>query len=582
MASIPEFSRTIAPDRTTSAAAQMQVARAPHEQAAALWEKAGNFATNVYQMEVKDRMAVAAADNATWVNAQSVAYRKEMYDTVDRMRKDRMSSPANFHQDFDAEMESIAQGYLGGAPTDAGARALQEQMADMRTGFYDNNIQWENQRSLSIFGERMDATAENMRGIAYRAGTNGEPLDSTKLMHDVEASVVTGSSFVAPEKLQDIRKTMRRGIMTDYINGLADARPVDALKVLEQPDVAKIYDPKEYQGMKEALENRSLRVQEITAKKEVLGVLRDENNLLTRSLANPVSYGELEKAFSAQPGMSAAAKEYFRKANGFTGTGGEKHLTPEQKAIESAAIYSDVAKMTEGQDEWAATRFVKGHDKIDITPEMIRTAQDRIYTAMNNKVLSDDEGMLLLSQVLQPYADQVEAGLEKYSQNSLISSNTGLSAVEDMFNDRVKIPVPDDPGEDYGPGKRAGYSRAVATNAANKVLLYQNYLTALGEQAKSLDISMDAIPQLNKTQRRALFTAAQDQAWKMYVQDTVPGLAGLRDMPNQILVDGKMIPGAPGPRDLKPDFTAKGNFIILEKGGHRARKYSDGTIEVIQ
>lgn len=580
MGQIPRFTRTVLPDRSTGGAG-IELARAPGEQRAALYRQGGQALAGVTDMQIRKETMQAKADNATWVNAQASEYRKTLYDNMHEMRKSRESSPMNFHKDFDEKMAGMADAFIGSAPSEAAQDSIRETMTDMRTSFYDDNLNWVESRNVSIFGERMEKTADNMRSIAYQEGLAGRPLDSAGLSGDIEASVVTGASFVAPEKLGGIRKAMKKGVMQDYLQGLADAHPVAAIKALDSPEAMAAFEPEEHAKLKASLENRALRVQEINGQKEVLGILKDESGLLSRSLVEPMSYGDLQKEFDRQPGMSAAAKEYFMKANGFE-PGGEQKLAPGEKMQAKAEIYERLATMTAGQESWGITNAIKGVDKMELTPKAIATFQDTVFTAMNNKVLTDDEGMMMLSQVLEPFADQNAKALETYSDNPMFDSNIGLDGVQKVFNDKIALPVPEEPNEKAPAYAKYEYNQAKAVNAANRVKLYDYYMAALGTAAGERGLRVGDIPTLNAPQKRKIYAEAQGEAERLYMLDRHPSLATLKDIPNQVFSAGKLIQGAAGPRDIKPDGAAKGKFQILTKDGHKARRYEDGSIEVIE
>lgn len=237
MGNIPAFTRIVTPDRSLGGAA-IDAARAKGDMAAQRYQQAGMDIARANNTFTDYELQEARADNATWVNAQSIEYRKNLYDGIDQMRHDRQSSPLNFHKDFDKHATEIAQGYLDTAPSEAARAALQQQMGDLRTNFYDDNLKWTQERNLSIFGERMDNSADNLKIMAYRRGQQGGALEDSGIPQDIEATVVTGASFVAPEKLGNIRNTIQRDVVANYFEGMAEKNPAAAKELL----ASKKYD----------------------------------------------------------------------------------------------------------------------------------------------------------------------------------------------------------------------------------------------------------------------------------------------------------------------------------------------------
>lgn len=232
MGQIPTFARTVMPDRSVGMASS-EVARAAPEMRAQAAMKGVDAVGAATDMKLRYDTMEAQANNASWVNAQATEYRKHLYDNMDTLRKQREGNPQNFHKDFEEQMGKETGRFMETAPSDAARGQLEETMRDMRGGFYASNIEWERGRNLSIFGERMDQTADNLRTIAYRRGQAGEALEDSGIDGDIEASVVTGAAVVAPEKLGNIRSTMKKGVASEYFAGLAQADPLRAKELLK-------------------------------------------------------------------------------------------------------------------------------------------------------------------------------------------------------------------------------------------------------------------------------------------------------------------------------------------------------------
>lgn len=361
--------------------------------------------------------------------------------------------------------------------------------------------------------------------------------------------------------------------LKSFISGVSETNPLKALRMMEDKKVKDSFkDQNQYLKMKDAVEARAMNIQKINSERDVLGVLRDENNLLTRSLETNVSYSDLQSEFSrletAGTPMSSAAKSFFLKANGYASREGK--LTPEEQMKNKVDIFNDMGVVLT-QDS--------------ISSKDVAALQKRIYEGMNNGSLNDKEATQYLSQLLTPVVDQREEQLGKFSDNSWIAPDVGFGGLEKIFQDQIAVKDASD--DRYAVTKALGLNEpepgklTAIENNRRKVKLYDYYLQALEEKAGTVGVPLAGIKNLNKTQQRQLYTDAQAKAVELFSVDENPALATLNDLPNQTLSKDKLIQGAAGNRDLKPDFTVNGKFKTIMKNGHMARKYEDGTIEVI-
>lgn len=353
-----------------------------------------------------------------------------------------------------------------------------------------------------------------------------------------------------------------------FISGVADSNPLKALRIMERDDVKSSFTRKDqYLSMKKAVETRALQVDKINGEKQVLGVLKDENALLTKSLTDNVSYADLQSEFSrlsaAGTPMSAEAQSFFMKANGYESRAGK--LTQSEQLQQKAQLYSDMTELLK-QDK--------------MTSQDVAGFQKKIYAGMDNGSLNEQEGANFLNQIVAPLVGQKEEQFGTFSQDHWFSPDVGFGGVQEVFDKELAVPLPDT-GVTTDKTEQGTIDSVNATNNANKVKLYDYYMNSLQQQAETVGVPLADISKLNKTQQRKLYADAQAEALRLFHVDANPALSTLNDLPNQTLTKGKLIQGAAGKRDLKPDFTTKGNFVILEKDGHRARRYDNGDIEVL-
>lgn len=231
MARIPEFTRTVLPDRSVGYA-RVAAARAPYDQKAEEFAAVGRGVRQVENAFADYRVREAQAENATAVNESVVQYKKDMADKMDALRQERNARPENFHKDFDTEMTKLADDYAKKLPSEAARVAFRDSAGGLRGSVYDDNLRWERTRKVEMFGDSVERTAETLSSLAYRAGQRGQSV--ADLYRDAEATAVAGSTFVAPEKVENIKRTMKENIAEAELQGLVEAQPEKAYREIKR------------------------------------------------------------------------------------------------------------------------------------------------------------------------------------------------------------------------------------------------------------------------------------------------------------------------------------------------------------
>jgi len=348
-----------------------------------------------------------------------------------------------------------------------------------------------------------------------------------------------------------------------FVSTVADRNPIKALGLLDKEEVKTAFkNPLEYTQMREAVENRALRAREINVKREVLSVLSDENNFLTKTLEKPVSYLELQQQFE-KTNMSEEAKKYFMKANGFTGE--DAKLTDSQKLEEKLALYDDISSIA---------------DK-PITPEVLQGMQNRVYAAMNNNAITQQEGVGYLNNLITPYADKLEEGLQGYSDNNVFADDVGFTGIKDYYESDVALPEPDT--------EKAAPEVALANNK-NKALLYDTYFNSLTQLASGIrtqqfpqGATLADINKLSSEDKNKIFSTAQQTAKRAYLERKYPQLKDMPDAPNLILDNGKLVQGLAGNRNLNAPLSVKQAVPMLKgSDGKLYRQLPNGNYEVVK
>lgn len=558
MGYIPPFTRTVLPQTANPQA--VSLARAQGDINAQNTLTAGRQAAQIGQTMADYAFREGQARNATFVNEAVIQAKREAIEGLDSQRQARMGNPDGFHKDFDKNLQKSHESMVKAAPSEEARTALRQSLDGLRLSTFESNEGWERTRKIDMMGESLQRSGDNLKALAYDAGQKGEPLD--QLIRDAQATTVAAGTILAPEKIVAIGAEMEQNVAVNYIEGLSEKDPLAALKVMDDPKIKEhFHDVDQYQAMKKAVESRATLVHEVIGQKQVLDVLRNENDFLTKTMGQDVPYSKLQEATA---GMSPEAQKYFMGVHGYTDKQGEPKLKDSEKLAARAELYAAIDSM-------------KGQD---ITSEDVAVFQNHIFQAMDKGALTQDQGINYLNGLVQPMIDRKEESLSLFQtgKGNPFEGNLGFDGLKKVFDDEIAVPVVS--GTTQADKKAAALQTAI--NNGKKVKLYDYYMDALGEAAKEKGLLVGDLDKLNKLQKQTIYGEAQAAALKAFMLDQNPVLSTLNDLPNQTLRDGQLIPGAAGARDLKPDFTGRGNFVILEKDGHSARRYEDGTIEVIR
>lgn len=354
-----------------------------------------------------------------------------------------------------------------------------------------------------------------------------------------------------------------------FASGVMETNPQKALQLIES-DMFKssVADPLAYKEMKDAAEARVLKLAETTTQKQILGALKNENSTLARSLEKPLSYPEVMEATKS---MNPAARSYFMKINGYTKSDGSKaspKLSDSQKAETKAALYDTLVQLSRSEDLDTAT---------------VAEFQNQIYAAMDSDALTQKEGLSFIEQITMPLVERKEESLSRYGQSNWFSDSTGFAGIQEFYEDSIEI-KPAEGEEQVGQTSRA-------INAVNKSKLYDYYMSsleAIGHSYKDPNhpngIAIAEMDTLNSTQREKIFSQAQTEAQKLYLQDKHPTLRSLPDVPNLVYSNGTLIQGMAGSRGLNADITAAPKFQMMRDPvtGVYYRRYENGTVEEVQ
>jgi hypothetical protein len=176
------------------------------------------------------------AMDATWVNEAVIENKKRKLEIATEARKKRENNPTGFAKEFQKDLTKLDDELARNAPSATARKVFKETTARDNLSIYESDFNWENSRRASMYAQSVENSARNLQIMALRAGKEGKDIQD--LLNDADATTVAGSTFVSNEQLGNMSRTMRRGIVTSYLEGVTDSNPYLAKKLLD----SKKYD----------------------------------------------------------------------------------------------------------------------------------------------------------------------------------------------------------------------------------------------------------------------------------------------------------------------------------------------------
>lgn len=342
------------------------------------------------------------------------------------------------------------------------------------------------------------------------------------------ANIVSfGNKNLGENKTNELAEGYGDSYMKQVLSGVAETNPIKALQMMDDETVKSLFkDPEQFTKMKDAVEARALKVEELNGQREVLGILKGNAALFDRSKNEQIGYAELMD-LAQRNGASETATSVLLKINGY------KKEEPKEAKIEAGekaslkqSLYSRV--MAFSKDE-------------GVTSEDLSGLQNDLFTAVDKGALTMNEATMWFGQILTPFVDEKEKSLSTFSDNAYFSDDLGLDGLREAFDASAIQPAD---GEQLG-------VLAQTENTLNRNRLYDGYMGYLAIEAERRGIPVAKIPELNRDIKRSIYATAQRKALEDFNARNYPSLAMQKDTPNVV------IPVFRKPSDLQ-DVYAKG------------------------
>ncbi len=397
----------------------------------------------------------------------------------------------------------------------------------------------------------INATMENNLNQAYADGEAlgtgdldrneilGRLMDSNKRLADY------GNSNLGSETTKDLMQNYTEDYIKMTVSGLGQTSPGDAVALLDMKDIKESFgDMQQYAKLREGMVNRQ-RAMERRAKNDSK-VSRISKG--TSAVRNPsMSYDQIQTG-----DFSDAVKEYLLRKNGFAeyDRGSRGGLTPAGKAQMKLDVYEDIALVT--------------REGSGATVDDYEALQERIYTAMSSRAMTDSQGLAVLNTVSEPMLELYQKNHEDLGGENIFGLDYDSGVVDDLYEDH----------------KSEGDTEVIkASNNELKAKIYESHLNNIKEASEAAGVSLSELSEKDSGTRKSIFAKAAKETRKKTLVSQIPELADLDQIPNSVLTkNGTRISGSIGTTTNKQQGAVYDNSQIIEKNGRFARRYPDGRI----
>lgn len=170
----------------------------------------------------RERQAI----NATKLNKSMLDYQKDLMLESERLQQENMATPEGFATMFEERSKEIAKQYEESFSDRDVKRAFADNVGNIQLKYFNQNLNWQRDRNVTLAAERLEDAAQSINTMAFRGG------DINELFKEAEASAVAGSTFLAPEVVENQLETMKRGIVLSRLDGMVDKGQVGQAKAL--------------------------------------------------------------------------------------------------------------------------------------------------------------------------------------------------------------------------------------------------------------------------------------------------------------------------------------------------------------
>jgi hypothetical protein len=161
------------------------------------------------------------------VNSAVIERQKNDLQFREELKKENADNPFDYAERVAPLYKERDKAIMESLPSDEARQAYQSTAERLNLQNYEDDLRWQNTRSVEIFANKAEQSIDNLELMAYR----GEPLDEIK--RNRQATRVTLEGVLSPEQLAKFDQKSNESIHTSFIQGKIDANPYEARKILD-------------------------------------------------------------------------------------------------------------------------------------------------------------------------------------------------------------------------------------------------------------------------------------------------------------------------------------------------------------
>lgn len=437
----------------------------------------GNFASKVYKDNANAKYSKLSSDARVKLNDLNNEYKNQYKSDPDAGMEEYKQKRKDLMDGYYNQLEPMSRG---------------QWMANQNDIFAKDDISLSNwslkQKQVNTAAD-VENVASNNYMIAKTNGiqlANGDITQMDVMMAAQEASKeieVAAGDILSEQELTKVKAEFGRKYMASSIDGVIEGNPLQALEMLEDPEIIKVIGDKARTDLISSANSRIKNLNNIKVQQEAFDNMKQSDSLVKDSLERNLSLGEIE---SRSKGMSTQLKNYVLKMNGLK-TDSAKVSTSE-KARQNSQLYADLATFT---------------DKSDKTAKDYREMQEKVYKAMDSGAIKQAKGQEIIDGYISDYANQYEKEMKNFNKDVLdIDTGLGYNNIQKYIDDNI----------DFSRWYTNESDEELLRIDQNKIKMYEIYAGQLSREASSRGMSLSQLSQLPTTEKESILSKAMNNA----------------------------------------------------------------------
>lgn len=168
-------------------------------------------------------------NDLTAVNSAIIKKQKEDLDFQTQFRKENEANPIGMAKKAEEEYKKRNKFYLDSLPSDEARKAFESTSAKLDLKNYEDDLHYENKRTVKMFKNKADLAQKDMELMAYQ-----HAISPNDLRGNIDATVYGMKDVLAPDEMEKYKYQMNAGVAEAFVRGVIERNPYEGKKVAEQ------------------------------------------------------------------------------------------------------------------------------------------------------------------------------------------------------------------------------------------------------------------------------------------------------------------------------------------------------------